>query len=253
MRFSENRSLFLFLLSAVIILGAGAYTYYAYLQPLATKVNTKETELQLVKQQVSILDSKIKAAKESTKTSTVQLQQQVPVKRLLEQALLQIEKAEIISDTNLIEIKLNGTDSDETVTEEDLTTADKAIDDANKSDNEASDEKTADAETTLPNGIKKTTINILGEANTYFDLEKLLEQLQSSKRIMDIDSLKITGTKEVMEVEDNDQKIEFEMTLSIYYYPELEDLINDLPSMESPASADRKNPFAGVSTEENDN
>lgn len=212
MRFSENRSLFLFLLSAVIILGAGAYTYYAYLQPLATKVNTKETELQLVKQQVSILDSKIKAAKESTKTSTVQLQQQVPVKRLLEQALLQIEKAEIISDTNLIEIKLNGTDSDETVTEEDLTTADKAIDDANKSDNEASDEKTADAETTLPNGIKKTTINILGEANTYFDLEKLLEQLQSSKRIMDIDSLKITGTKEVMEVEDNDQKIEFEMT-----------------------------------------
>ncbi|MEK4668585.1 pilus assembly protein PilO [Niallia sp. FSL R7-0271] len=252
MRLGENRSLFLFLLSALLILGAGAYVYFAYLQPLSNQVDIKETELQLVEQQVTILDSKIKAAKESTNTSTVQLQQQVPVKRLLEQALLEIEKAEIISDTNLIEIKLNGTDSDETVTEEDLTTADKAIDDANKQAGDESENDAAASETTLPNGIKKTAINILGEANTYFDLEKLLEELQSSKRIMDIDSLKITGTKEVMEVEDNDQKIEFEMTVSIYYYPELEDLINDLPSMESPASADRKNPFAGVSTEEDE-
>ena len=243
MRLNANKTVLIFSCSIILILLAAVFSYYLYLMPLFNKVETKKSELQMAEQQVDILESKLNSTGTETTTNTIELQKKVPVKRLLEQALLEIEKAEIISDSNIIEISVNGTDSDETVTDEELTTADKAIDEANAQDENASDEQAATEEVVLPNGIHQTTINIIGEASTYFELETFLEKMESSDRIMTVDSLNITGPKEIMSVEDSDQVIDFELTLSIYYYPALNDLIEDLPPLETPKVSERKNPF----------
>ncbi|GKU81441.1 pilus assembly protein PilO [Niallia sp. NCCP-28] len=250
MKIAENKHIIIILFSVFMIILLAVSCYYLYLMPLSTKVDAKKMELELAQQEASILETKIKSSQEKVAESSIELQKQVPVKRLLEQALLEIEKAEIISGANLIELTVNGTASDEDVTNEELTTADKAIKDANAEDGDSADQMAVENEISLPNGIKKTSITIIGEAETYYELEKLIETLQSSNRIIDIESLDVTGTKEIVSVEDNDQKIEFEMSLSIYYFPKLTDLVNELPPLESPKTSDKLNPFASASIKE---
>ncbi|MFT8322222.1 MAG: pilus assembly protein PilO [Bacillus sp. (in: firmicutes)] len=252
MRITENKSLILFVFSIIVLIMLAAGAYYFYLMPLNQEAERKQSELQSVQQQIAILQSKIKSSNKKATTTSLDLQKKVPVKRLLEQALLDIEKAEIVSGSNLIEIKLNGTESDEEVKSEELTTADKAIKETNKTEenNTESQENAESSDPALPSGIKKTSIHITGESDTYNELEKLIDSIQSSVRIMDIESLNVTGPKEIIAVEDNEQKIEFEMSVSIYYYPELNDLIKDIPPLESPKTSDKNNPFADVSIEE---
>ena len=242
MRLSDHKPLVFFSLSMILLVLAALYSYYFYLMPLYNDVNMKKTELQMAEQQANILESKLKTTGSEANTNTIELQKKVPVKRLLEQALLEIEKAEIISDTNIIEMSINGTDTEE-VTNGELTTADQAISDANKQENDGADGKTNTEEIVLPSGIHQTSINIIGEASTYFELERFIEKIEASNRIMTIDSLSITGPKEITSVEESDQVIDFELTVSIYYYPALNDLIEDLPRLDTPKVSERKNPF----------
>lgn len=243
MRLSDHKQMVWFAFSIILLALGAIYSYYCYLMPLTNELNMKKMELQMTEQQADILQSKLKSTGSETSSNTIELQKKIPVKRLLEQALLEIEKAEIISDTNILEISVNGSNADEEVANGEVTTADKAIDDANKEENREADEKKNTEEIVLPNGIHQTTINTLGEASTYFELEKFLEKIESSQRIMTVDSLNITGPKEIIAVEESDQQIDFELTVSVYYYPTLNDLIEDLPQLDTPKVSERKNPF----------
>ncbi|MFP3722060.1 pilus assembly protein PilO [Niallia circulans] len=243
MRLSDHKQMVLFGFSIILLALGAIYSYYCYLMPLTNELNMKKMELQMTEQQADILQSKLKSTGSETSSNTIELQKKIPVKRLLEQALLEIEKAEIISDTNILEISVNGSNADEEVANGEVTTADKAIDDANKEENREADEKKNTEEIVLPNGIHQTTINMLGEASTHFELEKFLEKIESSQRIMTVDSLNITGPKEIIAVEESDQQIDFELTVSVYYYPTLNDLIEDLPQLDTPKVSERKNPF----------
>ncbi|NYE07812.1 type II secretory pathway component GspD/PulD (secretin) [Bacillus niacini] len=111
----------------------------------------------------------------------MELQKQVPVKRLLDQLLLNIEKAEIVSGTNIIEIKINGTEQDEEIE----VVVEKS--DSGSSKQNGNEETKTQEDVTLPNGIKKTSIILIGEAESYFDLEKFLYELQEMKRTVKID------------------------------------------------------------------
>ncbi|PAE11151.1 hypothetical protein CHI02_16450 [Niallia circulans] len=243
MRLSDHKQMVWFAFSIILLALGAIYSYYCYLMPLTNELNMKKMELQMTEQQADILQSKLKSTGSETSSNTIELQKKIPVKRLLEQALLEIEKAEIISDTNILEISVNGSNADEEVANGEVTTADKAIDDANKEENREADEKKNTEEIVLPNGIHQTTINMLGEASTYFELEKFLGKIESSQRIMTVDSLNITGPKEIIAVEESDQQIDFELTVSVYYYPTLNDLIEDLPQLDTPKVSERKNPF----------
>lgn len=243
MRLSDHKPM-VWTAFSIIVLALGAiYSYYYYLVPLNNELSMKKTELQMTEQQADILESKLKSTGSETSTNTIELQKKVPVKRLLEQALLELEKAEIISDTNIIEISVNGSDVEEEVTNGELSTADEAIDDANKQENEEADEKKNAEEIVLPSGIHQTKINVIGEASTYFEVEKFLEKIESSQRIMTVDSLNVTGPKEIISVDESDQRIDFEIMVSVYYYPTLNDLIEDLPQLDAPKVSERKNPF----------
>ncbi|AYV67342.1 pilus assembly protein PilO [Niallia circulans] len=243
MKLSDHKPMIWFAFSIIFLALGAIYSYYFYLMPLNNELAMKKTELQMTEQQADILESKLKSTGSETSTNTIELQKKVPVKRLLEQALLEIEKAEIISDSNILEISVNGSDVDENVTDGEVSTADEAIDDANKQENRETDEKKNTEEIILPSGIHQTTINMIGEAATYFELEKFLEKIQSSQRIMTVDSLNITGPKEIIAVEESDQQIDFELTVSVYYYPTLTDLMEDLPQLDPPKVSERKNPF----------
>src|SRR5690606_27887187 len=130
----------------------------------------------------------------------VELQKQVPVKRLLDQLLLDIEKSEIISDVNIIEMKMNGTESDEEI---DLSEEEENQPQEENSETEDSKEISETdplIEEKLPNGIKKVSIVLNGQADTYFEMESFIKNLLDLKRVLKVESLKYTGFDEIVSV-----------------------------------------------------
>ncbi|MEH7504258.1 hypothetical protein V7152_19960 [Neobacillus drentensis] len=116
----------------------------------------------MTNQELSIIQNKLKQTSDQSIESTMELQKQVPVKRLLDQLLLDIEKAEIISDSNVIELKLTGSENDEEI----LTTTEKALNETQPNNENNKNKTDALSDETLPNGMKRTAILLSGEAKT---------------------------------------------------------------------------------------
>ena len=237
----------------IIILSVGAY--FLYIIPANNTLDQKKSELKMSNQELSIIQDKLKQTSSQTIQSSMELQKQVPVKRLLDQLLLNIEKAEIISDTNIIEIKLNGTESEEDV--ELATTIPKTNSPSSTKTNENSNsnqgQSPSQKDVTLPNGIKKTSIILSGEAKTYYELEKFLTELQTLQRIVKIDQFKFTGRDEIYSVLQLMNPLKFEATISAYYFPTLVDLQKEIPPLDTPAVSNKKNPISEFSdVEENE-
>jgi type IV pilus assembly protein PilO len=247
----SKKQVWLFILAFFLFIGLFAGGYYLLLAPLNQKIDRKESELNMLNKETAIIESRLNQIKEETVLSTMELQKQVPVKRLLDQLLLDVEKAEIVSDTYISEIRLNGTEGDETIEnpEDDSVEPTENQTDANSNEEnkEENNETSSSEDATLPNGIKKTTITIIGEADTYFEMEKFLDTLQSLQRIVKVESLSFTAPEEIYKVDQERKPVEFEITIAAYYYPKLEDLQKELPPLDTPSISNKKNPFSGFS------
>lgn len=240
--------------------------YYLFVLPLNDQLDRKNTELDMAKQELDIIDKTLSQSSEQTVLNTMELQKRVPVKRLLDQLLLNVEKAEIVSHATINEIQLNGTQEDENI---DLISEEGTVQYDPESEEEQGDEEeiveedaetneasepaeTAKADIPLPNGIKKTSLTLFGESDSYFELEKLLENLLSMQRIIKIEELSFTGLEEVYSVEQDTSKVEFELTLAAFYYPALEDLQAELPPLDAPEGSNKSDPLNRFSTENED-
>ncbi|MDE3839774.1 pilus assembly protein PilO [Bacillus methanolicus] len=257
----SKKQILLIILIFFLFITIFAGSYYLFLAPLKQKIDRNKSELKMLNQQTAIIESRLSQIKEETVVSTMELQKQVPVKRLLDQLLLDIEKAEIVSDTYISEIRLNGTEVDETIESTGDDSQDTAENNAdannNEQNNEANKEENNEAtssneDATLPNGIKQTTITIKGEADTYFEMEKFIDSLQSLQRIVKVENLSFTAPKEIYKVDQDQKPIEFEITIAAYYYPKLEDLQKELPPLDTPRISNKKNPFSGFSDVDKD-
>jgi type IV pilus assembly protein PilO len=234
----------------ILLLGIFTFgAYYLYVVPAKTKVEQKQSEYKMSTQELNIINNKLKQTSEQTVLSTMEIQKRVPVKRLLDQFFLDIEKSEIISGTNIMEMKLKGSEKDEEIN---LTTnpTGNTASTTNTQQNTApqgQQNSSTPKEESLPNGIKKTTVVLSGEANTYFEMEKFLTELESLKRIVKVEQFKFTGREEVYSVDQSTKPIEFEVTISAYYFPTLEDLQKELPPLDTPKISNKKNPTSEFS------
>lgn len=230
-----------------------AGVYYLFMKPLNEQLERKHSELEMANQGLVLVENQLKQFTEKTVISSMKLQKQVPVKRLLDQLVLDIEKAEIISDTKINELKLNGSESDEEVVFK-TNENEAATSGNNQSDSENTESTNSSKvpEEKLPNGIKKISVTLKGDANTYFEMESFINSLENLKRIIKVDALKYTGVEEIYSVEQKDQPVEFELTIAGYYFPKLEDLRNELPPLDTPESANKKNPLSSFSDKTNE-
>ncbi|MFC5733686.1 pilus assembly protein PilO [Cytobacillus gottheilii] len=234
--------------------------YYLFILPLNDQIDRKNTELDMARQELDIIDNTLTQNSEQTVLNTMELQKEVPVKRLLDQLLLNVEKAEIVSDATINEIQLNGTQEDENIdliSEEgtvqyDPETEEEQADPEEIVDEDSETSETGEPETPLPNGIKKTSLTLFGESDSYFELEKLLENLLSMERIIKIEELNFTGLQEVYSVEQDTSNVTFEITLAAYYYPALEDLEAELPPVDAPDGSNKSDPLNRFTTEEDE-
>lgn len=210
--------------------------YFLYIQPLKITFSIKQKELQTEEQLLSVIENQIKESTSDTYEGTEALQRKIPVKPLVEQLLLDIDKAEVVSGslvTNM-EFSTGEIEGDQPEGQQEVNVLETPAD-------QQGEDK---ASIPLPQGMKKTTVVLTVKSSNYFEMEKFIESLESENRIILVEKLEINGQDEIVSVDQDKQPIESEITISAFYMPNLTDLIDQLPKMEVPKSSDKKNPFS---------
>lgn len=251
-----KKNLLIILLGTFLIGAVAAGGYFYFLQPLNKDLKSKQDELDMANKQLTIIENQLVNISEETAKSTMKLQKQIPVKRSVEQLMLEIEKAETVSNVKINSISMGSTGTDETIESAQDTAQESSANQDGSNNGEQNtavgqenasttvlDEETEKQVVVLPSGVKKTPFIISGDANNYFELEKFLDSLHGLQRKIKLDQLSFNGLAEVTNEEPIDPKITFELSISAFYFPKLEDLRNELPPIDTPDISNKKNPF----------
>ncbi|MFC7373003.1 hypothetical protein ACFQPF_15290 [Fictibacillus iocasae] len=226
----------------LLFLLLGVMFYLLYLSPLKQQV---EDTADQVNQQKSFLEKNSTPAAEKpvVVTDTAALQQEVPVKPLMDQLLLQFEKAEVLSDSLILSMQF--TDGEEAAAE--------PAENEGEGDQEqpAAPDESAAAPEVLPSGVKKITAEMTVMSKDYEGLLSFLQVVQELKRITVIEGITFTGPADLnAESEDApENQFKYDLQVSTYYLPELTDYLKDTPTVPFPAPSGKKNPLSGSETE----
>ncbi|MEH7123953.1 pilus assembly protein PilO [Bacillus sp. JJ1532] len=221
-----------FIILVLIFLGI----YFLYIQPLRSTLASKQRELQTEEQLLAVIESQIKKTDSNTYEGTEALQKKIPVKPLVEQLLLDIEKAETVSGSFVSNMEFSTDEKEEDAQGE---TNDSILEESS-----TNQEEEENSNIPMPAGMKKTTVLLTVKSSNYFEMEKFIESLESENRIILVETLNIFGQDEIVSTDQEKQTIESEITISAFYMPALTDLRDQLPKMEVPKTSDKKNPFS---------
>lgn len=244
---SKKEMLILLAIFLVIVL-VWVSLFFFLIQPKKRELQQQEIMLQTEQQTLMSIQSQLNEVKNVAFKSSVELQKSVPVKPLLEKLILDIEKAEIVSDSFVKEVTFGEGIAVELPDEE--------MDESQQSDNEEEEAKIQDMKEgeeesqeeviekiPLPEGVEKIVINIEVETKSYEALEKFIKTLERSERIIVVENIDFSGTEEVTSEDDEVAPLTFSLTVSAFYMPTLIDLMDHLPQIEAPEPSKKENPF----------
>ncbi|MEH7249908.1 hypothetical protein V7114_24385 [Neobacillus niacini] len=241
-----------FLLIVLVIV----YGQFIKLTPLKSDVSTKEQSLNTEQKLLELVTQKKVDGTTKVVEGTRDLQKKVPVKPSLEQFILDLEKAEIVSNSIISSMSFTK-DADVTLATE--TPAENATGDqagttgqgtetppvqSGEAAAAANGQPTAEPVST---GLKKLTVSLNVESPTYEDFERFVETLENLDRIVVVESISYYGSEEITTLDQGLEKLSFLITVSAYYLPTLEDLVAELPKIDAPAPANKKNPLSSFS------
>lgn len=251
---SNNKVTIAALIFTMIVLFVALFFFLLY--PKMKEIPIKESELKSQEQILSVLQGKITNTNSNTFQSTVALQKKVPVKPLSQQLLLDIEKAEVVSGSFVVNMVFE----DGEVTEEEAGQVAEKEEETNDQTTTSEGTSEQPAETgeqdtsmednqkkeaiPLPTGVKKISITLNVESPSYFEFEKFIQILESSERITVMEAIDFTAGEEIIDYEQTEKPLSYQVKLSAFYMPSLSDLIDSLPKMETPEPAKKKNPFS---------
>ncbi|WP_059171286.1 hypothetical protein [Bacillus sp. FJAT-27445] len=240
-----------------IVFSAGAYFFT--IQPLKADLEAKEASLKTEEQLLSIIQGRDEEAKEFTANSSTQMQYQIPVKPLVEQMILDFEKAEVVSRSKILSMSF-AKDSDVAALEEEAAAEETISENGESSENAQTDEGQLDETAAppksvikVPEGVKKVTVQLSVESPSYAELEKFIKTLESMKRITVVESIDYTGGAELTSLQEKDEPIKFSITVSAFYMPELKDLVQQLPDIGAPEPARKRDPLTTFGEEVSEN
>lgn len=264
LHFSKRDNLILAITALLLILLI-VYAQFLKLSPLKTDLETKQ---QTLKTEQKLLDTVVKQNAESNNKvneNTRELQKKVPVKPLQEQLILDLEKAETVSGS---QIKSMGFSMDGTVSVQpqqpaaenssgaqnttgqavsNQTTANQGTDSQAAANQGTSGQAAAQPAAAAP-ALKKLTVQLSVESPNYQQFEKFVETLESLKRIVVVEAISYSGGQEVTAVQTEEQKLTFTLTVSAFYMPDLADLKADVPKIDAEPPAGKTNPLTEFPT-----
>jgi type IV pilus assembly protein PilO len=254
----ENKRLFTFTALGLLLLLSvgGIYSYFGILSPLHQKIASVDSE---IKQQKTFLEKSISPveAASASNENTFSLQEEVPVKPLVDQLILQLEKAEVLSDSLIMTMQFSDGEAkddeeenaEETGSAEQENSSNNAETTQENVSNEEDSIETASiskpAPEILPEGVKKITAEISVVSKNYESLLTFLQTIEELKRVTVIEAITFSGLDEIemASPDASPDQLKYEITIAAYYLPELTDYLNDLPKGEFPAPNGKENPL----------
>ncbi|WP_400242644.1 hypothetical protein AB3U99_16545 [Niallia sp. JL1B1071] len=245
-----ERNRLLTIISTLIIICILAGMYFFYLQPKILENNKKNNQIETEQQLLSAIETNIQEKKESGEKNTFELQKSIPIKPLTDQLLIDIEKAELLSETtiqNMVfsngEVKVNSAD--------DVGILQEQFDKSTSLETEEETKEAEDPDETelpaieMPSGMKEMTATLEIQAQDYFALEKFISEIENSERIVLVRNINFSGEEEKTTISDEEnQLLTFYVTFSVFYMPDLVDLQESLPKLDVPLPGNKINPFA---------
>ncbi|MBB5180737.1 type IV pilus assembly protein PilO [Planomicrobium koreense] len=204
----------LIVLAAVFLLALAAYSYFMVYAPARDGALQAEQSLSSERDVLMALQTQIKELPEGEKISTSELQQKVSIEPLSELIVLQIEQAELLSNSLVTNIA---------ITEEPVV---------------------------LPVPVEglenlqevQTTVSI--EVADYKNITSFIKEIEAMDRILIVDSIDFGALEEVTTADQERELIEVTLGFSAYFRPDLIALLDTLPKVDAPPPAGKVNPLA---------
>jgi type IV pilus assembly protein PilO len=247
----SKRDQLIVLFGALLLVLLFVSGHFALLSPLKSDLAKKEQTLKTEQQLLDSITQNTNAETLKVSEDSKELQKRVPVTPLQEQFILDLERAENVSNSK---IKSMGFSKDADVTFEAPVTE-------NTEESDIPEVKTVQEEmvaeeaaaATPVTGLKKLSVSLSVESPTYEDLEKFIETLESLTRIVVVESINYTGGEEVTTLDTEVEPLAYSISISAYYLPTLDNLIAELPKIDSPAPGQKKNPLTTFSESKTSN
>jgi type IV pilus assembly protein PilO len=200
---------------------------YFALQPAEKRLQYKKDELGIQVKLQEAVEAKVDSIDENETPDSNSLQKKIPVEPLTERVILDLEKAELLSGSTIQSLQFEKTDGALAPKKSEETEAAPAVD------------------TQLPALLKRIQMTIVVESPSYFEMEAFLDEIENLERIVEINGLYFEGEQELKENMEgySEDTITFEVIASAFYIPELNELKDGLPVIESPSPSLKKDPF----------
>jgi len=210
----RQKDLLLIILAAVFLIVLVAYSYFLVYAPVkATNDQLKQT-METEREVLFVLRQEAAKKEKSDSSSTLQLQQKVPVKPLEDAVLLQITKAEIKSNSIVKDVAFVRSPFDIATPPESVENVSQLL----------------------------TTVAI--EVEAYSDLMRFISELENMERFFVVDSIKFVGPDEVKEMGVERELIPLTVSFSAFYRSDLENLVNETPKINAPSGSQKSDPFS---------
>lgn len=223
-----------------ILLYFGAY--FLYISPMKDSLALKESQLKTEQQLSKTLETRLATASSSDFNSTIELQKSLPVDPMTEQLVLDLEKAEVVSNSYITAMEFSK-DGQVVNREQSLSNELDTTESVNAVQGTETVSEVESQPIQMPNGVSKTSVMVTVESASYFELEKFIETLEELQRIVMVESISFTGPDEILSLSDEESKIIMKLTLNAFYLSGFDDLKSDNPKIETPAPANKRNPF----------
>ncbi|NMH69874.1 hypothetical protein HF072_13885 [Bacillus sp. RO3] len=214
--------------------------WFFYL-PVKNQKEHMMTEIKTEEKLIAALDSRIEAINQDSFENSSSLQQKVPVKPLTQQLLLDLEKAEIVSDSYIKSIEFTEGAVDIPLVEEEEQLSLEGTPEDNSEP--AEDTKAATSVEVLPEGLQKLTATLTVDAKSYFEIEEFIKELEELHRLVEVEEISFSGPQEIQQSSEDSGNVSFGIVVSAFYLPGLVDLESELPKLDAPYPANKKNPF----------
>ncbi|RFU71578.1 LysM peptidoglycan-binding domain-containing protein [Peribacillus saganii] len=263
-----KKPVLIILLLIVLLFAVSFYVYWFHFLLVKQNIETLKQTIASEEQLLAEMERQQTGNKGEILIQTTELQKKVPVSPLVDQFLLELERAEVASGSLITSISFSEGQAmtNETLQGEGQIPQQAGTEQTNPltaggAQNPGQEGNTGGTQqdqgetwenseaaapaVSLPEGIERITAAMTVESPTYFELESFIKEIQSLPRITMVDNLAFTGTNEVRQITDEViDKLTYNVTISAFYYPNLEELRSQLPKLDVPAPGNKINPLA---------
>lgn len=261
------------LIAAVLLLGslyAGAY--YLLIKPKNVEIETLISSKKMQKQQFNKLTSSETSTESRPVVNSVELQRKVPVSPMVEQLVLDLEKAETVSNSSIQNMTFAesedallplGVPAESDAAETPEPAKDGAVQEAEEAQGTAEEpeaDSNADAEApeasaplpNAPEGLKRVIITLEVTSSNYYDMETFIETLEQQSRITKVDIVTFEGLPEITALDQEAEPLNYSLQVSAFYMDALQDLKEETPKVIAPEASDKINPLTPSLDDEDD-